>query len=251
MERCHENFVESLRGFARILPNGRIEEEAGVVKIAGGPPIPSFNTVFITRPPTDATKTIEDSASFMARAKVPGWRIVAFPGRDTAVEAAALSAGFRPGHPAPGMVLDPIPPRPPALPVGFNVRRAATPDLWRTMVQVGVAGMGGEPPEDTEVFFPFGLATLYRGYVGFEGRVPVATSVGLSHRGIGGVFFVSTLPEFRGKGYGSALTWHAAVGARPDGCRVSYLQASEKGCPVYVRMGYRTVAPYREWFTGS
>ncbi len=250
MERCHENFVESLRGFARILPNGLIEEGAGVVKVAAGLPIPSFNTVFVTRPPPGIAKILEDSAAFMARARVAGWRIVAFPGADTSVESAVLSAGFRSGHPTPGMVLDSIPPHPPELPVGFKVRRAATPELWRTMVKVGVAGMGGQPPEDTEVFFPFRLATVYRGYVGFSGRAPVATSVGLSYRGIGGVFFVSTLPDFRGQGYGQALTWQATVGARKDGCRASYLQASEMGYPVYVRMGYRTVAPYREWLVG-
>jgi N-acetylglutamate synthase len=248
--RCHESLVESRRAFARIFPNGRIEESPGVVKVAGGPPIPSFNTVFLTHPPTDATKTIADSASFMDRARVTGWRIVAFHAQDSSLEAAVVSAGFRPGPSNPGMILDRIPPRPPALPVGFKVRRATTPGLWSTMVKVGVAGMGDKPLEDIEASFPFRLASVYRGYVGFEGSVPVATAVGFSYRGIGGVFFVSTLPAFRGKGYGRALTWQATVEARPEGCRVSYLQASEMGYPVYVRMGYRPAAPYREWLTG-
>jgi len=251
MDRCHENWVESLRAFARIFPNGRIEEGVGVVKIVGGPPIPEFNTVFLTRPPTDATKTIEDSTSFMDRSRVTGWRIVASPGRNSSLETAVLSAGFRTGPSNPGMLLDPIPRRLPALPTGFKVRGATTPDLWSTMVRVGMAGMGGKPPEDTEAHFPFRLATVYRGYVGFEGNVPVATSVGFSYRGIAGVFFVSTLPEFRGKGYGRALTWRATVGARPEGCRESYLQASKMGYPVYVRMGYRPVAFYQEWLTGA
>jgi GNAT superfamily N-acetyltransferase len=250
MERCHENRVESLRAFARIYPNGRVEERAGVVKVAGGPPTHEFNTVFLTRPSPDPAKTIEESSSFMDRARVTRWRIVAYPGADTALEAAALSAGLRPGPSDPGMLLDLVPPRAPVLPHGFRVRRAATPELWNTMVKVGLVGMGGEPVEDPETSFPFRLSSVHRGYVGFEGPVPVATSVGFSHRGVAGVFFVSTLPKFRGKGYGRAVTWQAVVGARPEGCRLSYLHASEMGYPVYVRMGYRPVARYREWRTG-
>jgi predicted acetyltransferase len=83
------------------------------------------------------------------------------------------------------------------------------------------------------------------------GKTPVGTTVGLSYRGIGGVCLVATLPKFRGKGYGSALTWQAAVDARRDGCRASYLQASEVGYRVCARMGYRKVVSYPEWWAGA
>jgi predicted acetyltransferase len=98
---------------------------------------------------------------------------------------------------------------------------------------------------------PFCLAIVYQGCVGFLGRTPVATSVGLPYVGIGGAYRVATLPGFRGRGYGSALTWQSAVDARRDGCRTSYLQASERGHPVDARMGYRKVASYPEWLVGS
>jgi ribosomal protein S18 acetylase RimI-like enzyme len=247
MQRCHESICESQRGFARILPDGHIEEEPGVVKVAGGLPLREFNTVFISQPPLDAAKVIERSASFMARAGVSAWRVVALPGTEPVVGAAALSAGLRPGKVAPGMILARIPARPPALPAKLRIRRATSLDLWVKMVKVGLIGFGGEAPDDTEAHFPFRLAAVFRGYVGFVEGVPVATSVGLSYRGIGSVFFVSTLPESRGNGFGSALTWQASVDARREGCRVGYLQATELGRPVYTQMGFRTVAAYPEW----
>ncbi|MCI4325654.1 MAG: hypothetical protein L3K00_07245 [Thermoplasmata archaeon] len=249
MQRCHESLFESQRGFARILPNGRIEEEPGVLRVAGGIPLPGFNTVFISQPPSDAAEVIGRSAAFMARAGVSAWRLVALPGTEAVVEAAARSAGLRPGKVVPGMILARIPARPPALPPKLRIRRATTPALWAAMVKAGSVGFGGEAPEDTEIHFPFRLATVFRGYVGFVGGVPVATSVGLSHRGIGSAFFVTTLPDSRGQGFGTAVTWQAFVDAGKDGCRVGYLQATELGGPVYTRMGFRTAAAYPEWCT--
>jgi GNAT superfamily N-acetyltransferase len=250
MERCHGNLLEAFRVLARSLPNGRISEEPGVVRIATGVPSPEFNPVFVVSPPSDPSTVIDASSSFMASAGVSAWRVVAFSGAEAVVGAAALSAGFRPGPVRPGMVLDPIPTRPPSLPSELRVRRTRSRDVWTTLVKVMMRGFGGEAPDDIEGFFPYRMATVFRGYVGFVGKTPVATSVGLSYRGIGGVYSVATLPEFRGKGYGAALSWQAAVGTRREGCRASYLQASEMGYPVYARMGYQKVTSYPEWLAG-
>jgi GNAT superfamily N-acetyltransferase len=250
MQRCHENIIEVIRVVARSLPNGHIQEESGIVRVAGGIPGRGNNTVFITRAPSDPVEAIEASTSFMTQAGVSAWRIVALPGAESVVEAAALSAGFRPGPVRPGMVLNPIPARRPSLPPGLRIRQAKDRGLWTTMVNVMMRGYGGEAPDDTERVLPFLLATAYRGYVGFVGKAPVATSVGLSYHGVGGIYLVATLPESRGRGFGSALTWQAAVDARQDGCQASYLQASEMGYPVYARMGYRQVASYPEWLAG-
>jgi hypothetical protein len=149
---------------------------------------------------------IEASLSFMGRASVAAWRVVAFSAAEATVETAALSAGFRSGLVRPGMVLDPIPTRPPSLPPGFRVRRAKDRSARTTLVKVMMRGFGGEATDDVEEFLPFRMATAFRGYVGFVGKSPVATSASLSYRGIGGVYCVATLPEFRGRGYKAALS---------------------------------------------
>jgi GNAT superfamily N-acetyltransferase len=249
LRRCHENIVEAFRVVSRSLPGGYNEEESGVVRIATPSRGPTFNAVYLTEPPGDPASVIERSASFMARGRVQKWRLEAFPGVGPGIAGAARAAGLHAYHDMPGMILLTAPTRMPPPPAELRIREASTRPLWETMVKVGIRGLGGEPPENSEDAYPFDLSRVLRGYVGFVGRRPVGTSFSLSYHGVCGVYFVATLPDDRGKGYGTALTWKAVVGARRDGCKVSYLQASDMGAPVYERMGYRTVCSYARWGT--
>jgi len=249
LRQCHENIIEAFRSVSRSLPGSRSEEEPGVVRIATPTRGTTFNVVYVTQPPSSAVSLIERSASFMAHAGVSKWRIEAFPGAESAVAEAALAAGLQPRPTLPGMILFPTPTRRPEPPPELRIRRAVTKRVWETMVKVGSRGLGGQPPEDTETTYPFDLTRVLRGYVGFVGKKAVATSFTLSYHGVGGVYFVATLPEERGKGYGTALTWRAVVGTRRDGCRASFLQGTEMGTPIYARMGYRTVCSYAGWET--
>jgi GNAT superfamily N-acetyltransferase len=251
MISCHDNFVEGFRRVARALPDGRISEETGVVRIASRLPGPEFNPVFVTGPVGDPAKMVQDSKSFMEGLGVSSWRMVAAPPLISVVDPSAIAAGLRPGRKLPGMVLDPIPARAPRKPAGLRIRRVMDATLWRTMMRVGLTTFTGVPPDDPDKFLPYTPAIGARGYVGFVGKVPVSTSLGLSNSGVGGVFFVSTTSEYRGRGYGAALTWQAAVDSRREGCRASYLQASEMGFPIYQRMGYREITRYQEWLAGG
>jgi predicted acetyltransferase len=60
-----------------------------------------------------------------------------------------------------------------------------------------------------------------------------------------GIYNVATLPSHRKRGYGEAMTWRAVAGGAAAGCDVAILQASQMGRPIYERMGFRLVAPYR------
>ena len=159
--------MESLRAFARIFPNGRIEEGAGVVMIAGGASHARIQHRLSDPPPHRPGQDYLRVEFVHGQGSGPPMDVVAYPGADTAIEAAALSAGFRPAPSDPGMLLDLVPSRAHALPTGFRVRRAATPELWNTMVNVGLVGMGGQPFV-TRTSFPFRLLGSPR-YVGFEG----------------------------------------------------------------------------------
>lgn len=249
LQSCHENIVEAFRTVSRSLPGARAEEEDGVIRIATPTRGAVFNTVYVTRPPTSPTKLVEDSAAFMSKAGSTRWRIEALPGTESGLGEAAAAAGLQPRPTMPGMLLLPTPARRPPPPEGLRIRAAVTKRLWQTMVRTASLGFGGPPPEDTEKLYPFELSRIIRGYVGFVGRKAVTTSFVLSYHGVGGVYFVATVPEERGKGYGAAITWAAVMGARRDGCRASFLQASEMGAPVYAHMGYRTVCSYAGWET--
>jgi GNAT superfamily N-acetyltransferase len=82
---------------------------------------------------------------------------------------------------------------------------------------------------------------LYSGLV--DGAV-VATSMLIATGAVAGIYWVATLEEHRGRGYGEALTAAAIAGGREFGCRTASLQASKLGRPVYQRMGFEHVLDY-------
>jgi hypothetical protein len=84
----------------------------------------------------------------------------------------------------------------------------------------------------------------FRMWVGYVGERAVSTAAASVSHGFCGVYAVATDEQARGRGYGEALTW-AATFFRPD--LPATLQASGMGQPVYERMGYRVVAPMRNW----
>ena len=81
----------------------------------------------------------------------------------------------------------------------------------------------------------------------FVGRVDdeiVATALGVTIDDVTGVFNVATLPEYRGRGYGAALTAHVVRDGFDGGATLAYLQSSEMGHSVYRRLGFRDVEEY-------
>lgn len=56
-----------------------------------------------------------------------------------------------------------------------------------------------------------------------------------------GVFNISVAPEYRGRGYGTAVTAAAVAAERDRGARTAYLHSSPMGLPVYESLGFRTV----------
>jgi predicted GNAT family acetyltransferase len=74
---------------------------------------------------------------------------------------------------------------------------------------------------------------------------PVATALSVRTGDVVGIYSVATLPEARGHGYGTALTWMTLADAEP-GVRAAVLQASPMGRPVYERMGFRLVREFVE-----
>jgi N-acetylglutamate synthase len=246
MADCEANLIEAFRIVARARAVGRLEEERGVVRIASGIPSATMNPVFVSEIPRNPTKTIARSKEFMDAAGVSRWSVVAFERAADVLASLPEAEGLTLRKILPGMVLGPIPSRTPPRPTGLTIRRATTPALWTQMILTGVEGLSGKAPKDASDW-PFELSRVVRGYVGFVKGVPVATSFGVAHRGVCGVFFVATLPPYRRRGIGAALTWQAIADGRRDGCRVAYLQATEMGLPVYSGMGFRKVTQYVTW----
>lgn len=77
-----------------------------------------------------------------------------------------------------------------------------------------------------------------------DGRM-VGTALLLTTHDVAGIYVVTTLPEYRRRGIGTAVTAAALETARERGLRVGTLQASQLGEPVYRRMGFTKIDEYR------
>jgi N-acetylglutamate synthase len=81
-------------------------------------------------------------------------------------------------------------------------------------------------------------------YAGRLDGAIVSTAVGIIADGATGIFNVATPPEHRRRGYGAALTAHAARDGLDGGAKFAFLQSSELGYPVYRGLGFRDVEEY-------
>lgn len=82
---------------------------------------------------------------------------------------------------------------------------------------------------------------LWRGRVQGE---TVAVAMGFAEAGVLGIYGVTTLPDARRRGFGTALTRHA-IAARPD--MPAVLQPSTMAESLYRRLGFREFATFRAW----
>ena len=77
----------------------------------------------------------------------------------------------------------------------------------------------------------------------FEGQPVTVSSLVVTGR-TAGIYGVATIPAYRQRGFGEAMTWRAIREGVERGCEMANLTASDLGRPVYERMGFRVVAPF-------
>ena len=132
----------------------------------------------------------------------------------------------------------------PALPAGLELvpvtDKRTLDDFVRTLVTAyPMPGADGTPLSDARVLD--GPIRLFVGYV--DGQ-PVATSGARLGHGIVDVEWVATLPGYRGRGIGAALTWAATL---TNPAEPATLIASDDGQPVYEAMGYLRLMRLTLW----
>ncbi len=84
-------------------------------------------------------------------------------------------------------------------------------------------------------------------YLARADGLPACTLLTYEEVGECGVYLVATLPEARGRGLATGLMSHALLAARSRGCTTTSLQATARGRPVYLRMGYREIGTMQMW----
>jgi ribosomal protein S18 acetylase RimI-like enzyme len=85
----------------------------------------------------------------------------------------------------------------------------------------------------------FGPHVPWQLFVGLSDGQPVATSRLFCAAGVAGVYHVATVPEARGRGFGTAMTVTAIHAAQELGYRIGVLAASSAGLGVYRHLGFQ------------
>ena len=137
-------------------------------------------------------------------------------------------------------------------PAGLLIRRAQTAGGLRDFARVLAAGWS---PPDASVtrFYELAASRLLVDdaalalYVGYLEGVAVATAEAAAGGGVVGLYNISTLPAYRRRGIGSAMTRRPLLDARARGYHTAILQATEAGARVYARLGFEPFGTITEY----
>jgi GNAT superfamily N-acetyltransferase len=204
-------------------------------------PIPSFNGVW---PDEDSAATaLPDAlAEIEANGIAPG--VIIRNEETPAVVGAARELGLTAAERMPGMVAnagDLVGPTASELEI-VHVKSA---DGFAQALAIATEGFAAPEGFLTPLYML--EVTSLDGYELFLGRVDgrdVTTAASYVVDGDVGVFNVATPPQYRGRGYGAAITAHAVHEGFANGADLAYLQSSALGESVYRRLGFREVLRY-------
>lgn len=225
----------------------RVEEHPGFLLVVSGYRVAwSNNVVSSALSELEADRVIEECVAALRAASVPGTWTVS-PLSTPADLAERLTArGFRAEETIPWMAagLGEVPVA--ITPEGLTIERVTGGTIHRGWLTAMDRGFGMEP-ETVRMLDEIGAAASFDPdapwvrFAGFVDGRPVASSGLLLHAGVAGLFNVATLPAFRRRGYGRAMTLAALDHARSLGYRVAVLGTSDLGRGVYERLGFRDV----------
>jgi ribosomal protein S18 acetylase RimI-like enzyme len=200
----------------------------------------------------DASETLSRAEAFFGKCG-HRYEIWTRDGADADLEKAALAAGMRLAAELRAMVLHHSPevPEPSS---GVEVRRVEDGDGVREFTNVVAEGFRDEAP---------GLPDLVRStfsdprsiiapdtaaFVVCDHGEPASAAMTMVKEGIAWIGWVATRPGARGRGLGRLATAAATRAGFALGATFASLEATKMGVPVYLRLGYREVLRYRNYW---
>lgn len=244
-DRLHEGLRRSFAEFFRRIEGARLEERAGYrLVVCPQVPFPGFNGIWAEGPDESAAvRELSGAIEEVDKQGIACW-VEVRAGRTPAIERVARRLGFTHEDSISGMVVrhDEL-----AVVRGAELEVTRVQDEAGLAVATTIAAAGFEAPREPFAALLTPRVAAMPGlsiYVArAEGR-PVSTAAAWIGDGSVGIFNVATPPEYRGRGYGRAVTTKAVTEGFASGADLAWLQASPLGEPVYRAMGFRQVETY-------
>jgi GNAT superfamily N-acetyltransferase len=245
-ERIATGLVAFWRDRVRHLPGHVIHEADGVVVCLTGLEDDEQNTALIEREPEDAVAALEEAERvFREHGRTLGFDVER--GRHPDVDAALRAMGLEIVATRPAMAMRVQNAEPAQVPDGVEMVRVTEPGRLADLVEVEIGAFETDRAVAEGLLAPSQLplpnVRLYAALA--EGRA-VAQAVTNTQLGAVGMFGVATLPEYRRRGIGTAITAFAIDDVR-DEADIAWLQSTDVGRPLYERMGFRPVSDWDVW----
>jgi GNAT superfamily N-acetyltransferase len=243
---AEHDLVEAWRALSsgRADPAAGVEEHDGLVLTSTGLGVALFNGAFVAGacPPALAIELAR--RFFTARARPYTLR---FPPERADLAEAAGAAGMR-ALPSLGLMALRIPGALPPPAGELAVTRADSVDALG--VHAAVLAASFELPVEIMTGFLGDAPLRDVRWAAFNGALdggPVGVSAVFHSADVAGIYNVATVPAWRGRGVGEAMTWHAVRAGHAAGAQAAVLQPSTMGRPLYERMGFALVAEWRQF----
>ncbi|MDB5308224.1 MAG: N-acetyltransferase [Gemmataceae bacterium] len=252
---AHKGLLLGPSPLLRHVPTGRRAEIEGVVLTCWGPFGPALNKVAVVGPSPPLARILEFAEGFFGP-DAGGFGVVeADCGHP--VEAELRAAGWTVFEDEPALVLPSIPAAPP-VPAGLEVKRVRDAEGRRDLMRVLAAGFGAPtaeggteiPPDAFDSLTPSTASALDPEVgllVGYIDGEPVSSAFVYAVGPIAGITGVATVPAYRRRGLGTALTWEALRAAAALGCTCATLGALGASFDLYRKMGFIHVCNHRAY----
>jgi hypothetical protein len=247
-QRC---FAEAIKEMARRC-GGAALEERGLLLVAGNHPCPVLMNSVLRTGSMNAHEVLRRAAVFFAE-RGHSYEIWTRTGVDDDLENAAMAAGMCFSAELTGMVIH----RSPDLPkcdAGIELHRVQDVRGVGDFTNVAADGLLGEGPGISElVHATFSdsrslLADDTAAFVVWDHGEPAAVAMTVVKEGVAWIGWVATRVESRGRGLGRLSTAAATRAGFALGARFASLEATKMGAPVYLRLGFREIMNYRNYW---
>lgn len=235
MNPCDAISAACFRSFSS-LPNARLLDGDGAIGVLTEVPLTFFNGIAHARIGPDEVPRIIDTFRTVRR---PFRWWISPDAEPQHLAGVLLANGMRYAYDAPGMTADLATLRPGAPPCGVVIERVSDLEPWLTVFIPGFNLPPEASPAWRSAYAQCDDAWVH--FVGFVDGTPAATTSLLLADDLAGVYHVVTLPPFRGRGIGAAMTAAAMQHARERGARTAVLQSSEMGLRVYQSVGFEAI----------